>query len=170
MKAVTQNEFIGEIVYEESFWTGKRTISVNGVKWERSKHDKKEYFHETAEGKEVLTLKGNYLTGISVWYKGRVVEVLSKPTWYEILIAIFPLIFVCIWGNAEPLVMIFPIIGGAIGGFVSALGGATAMLVMRSMKVTKQKILVGCAISLGSIIVCGMLGYILIIALAVALA
>jgi len=41
---------------------------------------------------------------------------------------------------------------------------------MRSMKVTKQKILVGCAISLGSIIVCGMLGYILIIALAVALA
>lgn len=35
MKQVVQNEKLGEIVYEESFWTGKKTVSVNGSQLEK---------------------------------------------------------------------------------------------------------------------------------------
>ena len=170
MKISAQVEGLGNVVYQESFWTGKKTIKVNDVTCERSKADKKEYSFDTPEGKEVFTVEGGMLKGVSVWHKGKTTVVLPRPAWYEVLIAIIPFIFVMGWGNVEALVMIIPMVGGAIGGAISALGGCIALIVMRQMKDIKEKLIVGLSIAVGTIVVCAVLGFIIIAALAATLA
>ena len=41
--------------------------------------------------------------------------------WYEYILALIIPIFVLTWGNSVYLCSIFPIVGGAIGGAISAL-------------------------------------------------
>ena len=41
MRNITKHEVYGEIIYDESFWTGKKEVYINGVKL--AKVDKKTY-------------------------------------------------------------------------------------------------------------------------------
>ena len=140
MKESILHPVYGEIVYTESSWSGKKSLTVNGVNAE--KISKREY---SFDGKRII-LKGSNLTGISLLIEGDAVQLSPKATWYEIALAIIPFLFLMIWGNNPSLCAIFPVVGGAIGG---ALGGAAAFIslfCMRKQKSILFKLLIGVAV------------------------
>ena len=102
-----------KIYYEESFWTGKKTITINGEKL-YSKSKKEVYY-----GEKSYIIKGNIITGVKL-IGTNVIEVVPKLQTWEYILA-------CL-----PLIMVF--IGGAIGGFFAALFAFTSAFVMRTFK------------------------------------
>lgn len=137
MKIVKEHPVHGKIVYSESTWSGKKSITVNGVP--AVPLSKKVFML----GETRLTLSGNSLTGLHLSIGMQIVELSPKPKWYEIMLAILPFIFLMIWGNSVALCEIFPVIGGAIGG---GLAGALGVVSLSAMKKTSSvvfKLLIG---------------------------
>ncbi len=58
MREVIQHEKLGEIVYEENFWTGKKSLQVNGVRLQKT--NKKTFVTESGE---YYVINGNYIQG-----------------------------------------------------------------------------------------------------------
>ena len=97
-----------DYTYEESFWTGKKKLSMNGVPLTPVSRREFRYLDQGGAERRI-SVKGNFLGGITLLYEGGSVELL-KNKWYE-----WVLIFVPLLGF---LVGIF---GGAIGGGLSAV-------------------------------------------------
>ena len=93
-----------DLVYEEGFWTGKRSIKYNGVDLVKIKRN----IYEYNDGKNIeqFEIKGNQLIGVTIKMFGSCVEVLRKLNWYEIVMAIMVAIPCFLFGA----------IGGAFGG------------------------------------------------------
>lgn len=102
-----------ELIYEEGFWTGKRTIVYDGETLTKVKRNI--YINKA---KDEFVIKGNQLVGVTITMLGKQVEVLRKLTWFEIALSV--LVFV-------PCVL-FGAIGGAFGG---GLGFTNVMLLRR---------------------------------------
>lgn len=128
MKEVTNHPIYGEIIYNENAWSGKKTLTVRGV--DATQISKKEY----VINEKRAILKGSFLTGASLYIEGETIQISPKTTWYEMVLAILPFLFLITWGNNATLCSIFPVVGGAIGG---ALGGAA--LVASLLLAKKQK-------------------------------
>lgn len=147
MKEIVNHPTYGEIVYTESFWTGKQTLTINGT--EATSVSKKSF---SVDGKEAI-LKGNTLTGVKMLIDGDCIQLFPAPKWYELVLALLPLIFLMTWGNSVTLCLIFPVVGGVIGG---ALGGATfalSLLFMKSAKTPLTKLLIGIAVFVIAILI-----------------
>ena len=98
-------------LYEENAWTGKRSLTVNGVPLTKTG---KRQFSVTKEDGTVsyITVKGSFLSGISLLTsEGEVVLVKNK--WYDWVLIFLPLVGIVV-GVAGC---------GAIGGGLSALFG-----------------------------------------------
>lgn len=145
MKEFVQHPIYGEIVYNESFWTGKKTLTVNGVLAQPI--SKKEYM---VNGKKAL-LKGNYFTGINLYIEGEPVQLSPKSKWYEIFFAIVPLVFLLTWGNSASLCAIFPVVGGAIGGALGGIGAVISLFFMKKQKTPLAKVLMGIVVAAATI-------------------
>ncbi len=120
MKVVINNDNTNnkELCYEESFWTGKKTIKYNGVLL--TKISKTIYEYSDGEIVEQFEVKGNQILGVTIKMFGNVVEILRKLMWYEIVMSV--VVFIpCI---------LFGAVGGAIGG---ALGFVNLVLI-RNLK------------------------------------
>ena len=156
MKEFVQHPIYGELVYNESFWTGKKTLTVNGV--DAQSISKKEYM---INGKKAL-LKGNYFTGINLYIEGEPVRLSPKPKWYEIFFAIFPLVFLLTWGNSASLCAIFPVVGGALGGALGGIALFVSLFFMKKQKTPLVKVLIGAAIVAITILVAFILALALI--------
>ena len=139
MREVVQHSVYGEIVYEENVWTGKKTLTFNGVPAKQI--SKKEY---ALDDKKAL-LKGNIYSGVIMQIDGEDIQLLAKPAWYEILFAVIPFAFLMIWGNSPALCAIFPVVGGAIGGALGGIGGVISLLFMKKQKSPLVKALIGVA-------------------------
>lgn len=151
MKQVIQHEKYGEITYEESSWTGRKSLSINGAPLE--KVSKKEF--RTQDGK-TATIGGNFLIGATLLIEGESIRLTPKIKWYEIALCIIPFILILVWGNVAALVKIVPVVGGAIGGAISALMSVLSLFVMKSVKLTWQKVLIGvCFVAVTFGICCG---------------
>lgn len=137
--------FYGEIVYEESFWSGKKIITIDGQ--ELQKVSKNKFLFN---GKEVL-VKGSVAFGAKLCFENETIELTKKPTWYEITLAILPLLFLIIWGNVPELCLIFPVVGGALGGALGAVAGIVYLLLVKKMKNPAIKILFGLGMFVGAI-------------------
>ncbi len=137
MQEIIRHPICGEIVYSESFWTGKKTLTVNGV--DAQPISKKEFLING----EKAVIKGNFYTGIDLCIGNETVALSPKPKWYEIVLAILPVLFLLTWGNSATLCAIFPVVGGAIGGVIGALFSLTSLLLMKSSKAPMIKILIG---------------------------
>ena len=137
MKEFVQHPIYGEIIYNESFWTGKKTLTINGVCAQPV--SKKEF---TVEGKKVVII-GSSLMGLKLQIDNDIIEVSPKPKWYEIVFAVLPLIFLLTWGNSTALCSIFPVVGGAIGGALGGIGSITSLLLMKNAKSLLTKMLIG---------------------------
>lgn len=155
MKEVIQHPVYGEIIYNESIWSGKKTLTVNGIC--AQKVSKKEFL---IDGKKAL-VNGNELTGVHLYIDGETVELLPKPKWYEVVLAILPFMFLMVWGNNVALCSIFPVVGGAIGGGLGGLALVLSLLFMKKSKSVASKLAVGISTFIITIVV----AYILAIAL-----
>lgn len=129
MKTAINDEQYGEILYEESFWTGSKQLTVNGEKLEKlskntfSLHDGEKYIS--------VTVSGNSMTGAKLLTESRTIQLTPKLKWYEILLALPGFILILVWGNSVALCSILPVVGGAIGGGISA---ALAVLTFFAIK------------------------------------
>lgn len=128
MKVVINNENTDNktLIYQEGFWTGKRTISYDKTPLTKVKRNIFEY--KTEETTEYFEIKGNQLIGVTINMLGKDVEVSRKLTWYEIVLSI--------------LVFIPCILFGAVGGAVGGALGFTNIMVIRSLDKTWVKIVV----------------------------
>lgn len=161
MKETIQNERYGQILYDENFWTGGKSLTLNGVPL--TKISRKEFqFPDGAIGK----IKGNFLYGACLLINGETIRLTPKITWYEIVLCILPFILIMVWGNTVALYKIIPVAGGAIGGAVSAMLSCVSLYLMRSVKEVWAKILIGFSAILVTFGICCGIGFAILIALA----
>ena len=120
MKTTINNEQTKnkELYYEEGFWTGKRTITYNGVNLTKIKRNLYEY--QDGENTEQFEIKGNQLMGVTITMFGNDVVVTRRLSWYEFVMSIFVFI---------PCVLF-----GAIGGAVGGLLGFTNLTIIRNVE------------------------------------
>lgn len=156
MREVINHSVYGEIVFDENAFTGKKVLTVNGVIAEAV--SKKEFL---IDGKKA-TLKGNFITGVELLIEDDVVVLSPKPRWYESLISILPFLFVIIWGNNVSLCAVFPVLGGALGGALGALGSMLSLLFMRKAKLIINKLLIGLAVFVLTVLINAILAILII--------
>ena len=164
MTATLNHSFYGDITYEESFWTGKRKISINGTALD--KIDKKTFaFYR--DGKPVyVSISGNFLTGTKLVIENTTVSVTPPAKWYELVCSISIFVLILVWGNSVALCSIVPIVGGAIGGGISGALGVTNLFVMKSIKNVWLKLLVWLGFLIGTFLICFAIGMAIVSALA----
>ena len=137
MKQTINHETLGEIVYEEGFWLGRKMLYINGAELEKLS---KNVFR--TESGEQVTLKGNFATGVSMQIGAETIQLTPKIKWYEITLSVLPLILVLVWGNSATLCKIVPIVGGAIGGLIGGVFCALNMVLVKKVRPVWLKILI----------------------------
>ena len=148
MKSVVQHEKYGNIIYEENFWTGKKTITIDGTRLEKA--SKTEFLYPMMDGTFThVKLKGNYLMGVKLDINGETVQVVEAPKWYELVMYILTFVLILVWGNSPELCAIVPVLGGALGGLISAAIILAGLGISRKVKNGLVKFL----ISLGTLVV-----------------
>ena len=149
MKEITNDATLGEIVFEESFWTGKKSLTVNGEVL--TKVDKKTF--RFADGRNA-TIKGSMLFGAKMITGGNEITVSGSLKWFEYVLALVIPVFVMIWGNVPSLCAMFPLVGGAIGGVLSVLGMYLSVVLMKRTHNVALKILIGLGVFVATVLVC----------------
>ena len=150
----------GEINYEENVWTGKKTVTINGVKLTNVK--KTTFIYNYNDTSVEVKVSGNIYAGCFLTIQDESYEICAKTAWawYEYVLSILPFILILIWGNSVALCQIIPVIGGAIGGAISGVFSIVSLSVMKSIKQPLFKVLVGFIFLLATFIVCALAGYI----------
>lgn len=156
MKKVIQHPELGEITYEESFWTGSKKLFINGEELTKKSRN----VFETSDGK-TITLKGNILSGTKAEVDGNTVEIEPATKWYEYVLSFLSFAFVLIWGNVTALCEIFPIVGGALGGLISAIFSVLNLYLIKKT----YKLWLKLVISLASFVIAVLLCYLLALAI-----
>lgn len=154
MKKIIQHQTYGEIVYEESAWLGKKSVSIGGIPLE--KISKKEF--KMQDGSTV-TVNGGFLQGSTLNIQGETIELTLKIKWYEIMLCIFPLLLTLTWGNSRALCSIIPIVGGAIGGGIGGLFSMICLLCIKCVKPIWLKIIIAIAFFAVTFGICCGIGY-----------
>ncbi len=161
MKSSVRHIRYGRIEYDENFWTGKRELTVRGKKLQKVKRN----VFKSTFGREYC-VKGNFLTGATL-HVGRNEIQLSEPCkWYEIFCSVLIAVFVMTWGNIPALCMIFPMVGGLIGGAIAGLGVCTNLYLMKHTKGVGKKLLVCLGVFLGTVALCFLVAILILMALA----
>jgi hypothetical protein len=152
MKKIIEKEF-GTLVYEESFWTGKKKIILNNQ--ELQKIDKTTFQYLDEEGKiKNLYVTGNFVAGVQARFDNQNFRITPATKWYEYVLAISGFVFMLIWSNSPALCAIFPMVGGLIGGGISGLLCATSLLLMKSTNKALFKVLIGVGMFLANVFAC----------------
>lgn len=141
MKVTVNVPEYGQIDFQESAWTGRKTLLQNGK--ECAKLGKNKFVLENGETAEVT---GNFLRGAALYIHGKQHQLTPAAKWYEYVLAVLPLLFNLIWGNVVALFEIFPVVGGAIGGAIGGVGFVLSLLLMRKTNQWWAKILIGLVI------------------------
>lgn len=136
MKTVVQNEKYGEFVVDENVWTGKIKVFLNGN--ELAKVDKTRYL---IEEKKYIDFTGNSIKGLYMTVDNQTTQVTAPAKWYEIALSVLIFVVILIWGNSLTLCSIVPVVGGAIGGGLSAMLAVVNLFVMRGIKNVALKLL-----------------------------
>ncbi len=140
MKEIVKDEELGEITYEESFWTGKKEVYIDGARLVK--------LSKTAfrmQNGETAYIKGGYLQGATLLVGTRAVRLTAPVKWYEIVLSVLPFLFIMVWGNVAALCAIVPVVGGAIGGAISGAFGVLNVLIIKGVKPVWLKILISIA-------------------------
>lgn len=152
MYKIIEHPTYGEISYKESYWTGKRDISIGGVKLLKERRNV--FLYNCGDAVLKVTVDGNVYTGIKLLIEEETVQILRRATWYEILCSISIFAFIVAWGNSPLLCSVFPVVGGAIGGAISAGMAATNVIAMRSTDSVLRKIAIWLCMLVGTILLC----------------
>ncbi|MBQ7923745.1 MAG: hypothetical protein IJ329_00405 [Clostridia bacterium] len=162
MKRVIQHNVYGSIIYEEGAWTGKKSLTINGVPL--TKVDKTHYTYSLDGELITVELKGNTLTGVTLKIQNEVIRLVDKPAWYVLVLSILMFIFVIVWGNSPTLCAVFPIVGGFIGGAICGIGAVLNVLIAGMVKKASYKILIGVGFFIATILLCYIIAVVIIAA------
>ena len=168
MKYVVNHDVYGEICLEESFWTSKKSVTINGVALKqigKMRRGQCTYEYETEEGKKQVTSKGTFSSGIQLTIDGETIQMDKGAAWYEIAACALMLIVMLVWSNVPYLYTIWPILGGGLGGALHAILAMTALLAMKSTKNIALKFVIWLAMFIGSMILSGVLAIMLALVL-----
>lgn len=157
MRSIVQHETLGTIVYEESGWTGKKTILINNTPL--VKQNKKLFLYSNGATSKSVHVTGNFLSGTKLIIDNETIEITPTAKWYEIACSVFIFVLNMIWGNNFTLCSIFPIVGGAIGGGISGLIAVGNMLAMKSVKKVWLKLAIWIGMTIAMLVVCFLLAY-----------
>jgi hypothetical protein len=160
MKKAILTEKYGEIVYEESYWTGKRKVNVGGTEFK--KINKKTFVGEIDGERIGVAISGNYISGVFIDINGEKFRVTESAKWYDYLIAFIWLIPYFVWANSPVLCAILPIVGGGLGGAVAGVFLATGLLLIKSNKNIAAKIGISFAFFAATILVNFLLAVVII--------
>ena len=151
MKTTIHHSTYGFITYEESAWTGKKIITIGGVTLVKIKKNVFQYtpvlgdpFATAPEGEEstplpstvTVTVKGNYIGGVSLVIGEETIPLTIKASALDITLGVIP----------AALFLIF-ILGGALGGALSAVIGMGLITLLKNRTKTIYKILISLGIS-----------------------
>ena len=151
MKTTIHHPTYGFITYEESAWTGKKIITIGGVTLVKIKKNVFQYtpmlgdpFATAPEGEEstplpstvTVTVKGNYIGGASLVIGEETIPLTIKASALDITLGVIP----------AALFFIF-ILGGALGGALSAVIGMGLITLLKNRTKTIYKILISLGIS-----------------------
>ena len=166
-----KNEKYGTITYEESLLTGKKNVYFNGVKAQKTGKNtfvinmKQVVDGEVKEETLVFTLSGSLLSGVSLVIGYEVVTIIPKSKWYEYVLFFLPVAIIIVWGNSAELCQIVPVVGWAIGGFISGLFSVLALSFSKRTKNVFLKVLIGLASLVVTFIVCALVASMLLSAI-----
>jgi len=164
MNAIINHETYGQIIYNENFWTGKKTLMVNGK--HLTKTNRKTFLYSDESQSKSFVLSGSFLKGAILTIDNEKIQLTPPTKWYELLLPMIVFIALLSWGTSPALVTIFPIVGGAIGGAIDAIGSFSSMLTMKSIKSVPFKLLAWLGISILTILVNFLVATLIISALA----
>ena len=159
MRLEKEHEVVGKIEYSESFWTGRRQVTVNGVVLNRINN--KQFEKDDIKA----TVMGSMISGLVINVNGTYISMCNKSTPLEYILAFIPLVLIIIWGNSIKLCSIVPVVGGMLGGAISGGCGACALIFMKLQKNTIGKIVVALIALVASFVLCFIVGSILASAL-----
>ena len=137
MKEIIKDEKYGEIIYNENAWTGKKDLSISNKALE--KVDRSTFKME--DGKEVK-LSGNYFSGVKLSIDSDTIVLSQGLKWYEYVLSVLPFILILIWGNSVALCEIVPVVGGFVGGLISAVFSFLNLIILKKLKNIWLKVLV----------------------------
>lgn len=149
MKVTVNVPEYGQIDFQESAWTGRKTLLQNGK--ECAKLGKNKFILENGD---IAQIKGNFLRGAILNIRNVEYQLTPAAKWYEYILALLPFLFNIIWGNVVSLVLIFPIVGGAIGGGICGVCFVLSLVLMRKTSKWWAKILIGLAVFAASVLIC----------------
>ena len=156
MKYTVTHDTYGQIECTESFWTSKKSVTINGVALKqvgKMRKGQMTYEYETDEGKKQVISKGTFTSGIQLVIDGETIQIDKGATLLEKIFCIFMWVILFIWGNSTYLCSIIPIMGGGIGGAMNGVLALTTLLVMKSVKSPASKIIVGLAMFVATVMV-----------------
>ena len=125
MRITYTDENAGVFDYSESFWMGKKELYYNGQQCMKAGKNQFKLTDGT-----LLTLKGSFLTGITISYSGKTVS-LVKNKWWETLLIFLPFAY-----------LLLGFLGGAIGGALAGIAAVLAAVFNATVLRTKQNIFV----------------------------
>ena len=133
MKTVINHPVYGEIVYEEPYWSAKRTLIVGGVQAEQIRDKFGNLF--LLDGKEV-SVKGSHFFGnkLALLIDGETILLDRGLAWYEFLLAILLSAVVMIWEDNSALFSAFSIMGGIVGRLIGFVLLYVSVFCMRMVK------------------------------------
>lgn len=164
MTSTVNHAIYGQIVYNENIWTGKKDITINGVKLVQTK--KNMFVYQNGENKINVFVQGNFMSGSKLVIGAETILVGQKPTWYEVACSVAIFMFVLVWGNSVYLCSLFPIIGGGIGGGISGLMAVLNLLAMKSAKTIAAKLGIWIGMLIATILICFLFAVVFVVLLA----
>ena len=159
MEKTVMHPVYGKITYDENIWSGKKTLSINGVTL--SKINKNIFSWTNGMANLSVVLKGNAMTGASIVIGGETIELYSKPSVLDWILSMLPFVLVMVWGNSRALCEIVPVAGGAIGGAVSGMAIVLCMTGLREKKLG-GKLLVALLALAATFAVCAAIDYVIL--------
>jgi hypothetical protein len=153
MTAKVQHPVWGEIVFEESFWTGKRRITMKGIEL---KEEKKKVLFSYFDGErsEQVQVKGSSLSGVQLLIGGECIQLTPRTKWYEFACSVILAVSVLTWGNSPALCALFPIVGGALGGGIAGAMMIVNLYLMKQAGRVWTKLLIWLGLWAATFLIC----------------
>ena len=127
MTTVFNDPEIGNIEFSYNSFTGRYNACINGVKATRI--EKKVLFVSLPQNSYKIYIYGNLFSGIWFSVKEKMFVVTEKCPWYVYVLGVIPFVMTMVLGNLPMLVDAgFYYVGGAIGGGISGLFSALAIV------------------------------------------
>lgn len=146
----------GKFVFTESEIFGKKRLYLEGR--ELTRISRKSFAMIKNGLVNPIFIEGNWIIGTTLIIDGEKIDVNKSIRWYEVVFYIFPIAFVCIWGNKVLSIIYFPVVGGFIGGAVSALISSIGLILSKKISKWYFKVLIGLTSNIVGVLLCHLIG------------